>query len=312
MLPTVVHLYVLLFFMIKIVHSQPLCSCNQTDSDFASDISLIYYKCNNETPATVAYPITAPNGLLDVLEDKNRTIFYIFGYLQYPEDENVQLMMEALCDKRTDNVVLLDWSKYSGGTLETVFSNAEKVGDLYAQSIRLLVANGLDVSKIYTVAYSVGAHIAGFVRKCNGFKISRITALDPEYTVSYPNGCFLESNDAMWVDVIHTDMGGYGIPWTMGTPCIVNRGTRPQPGCLQLDDLPLNSIGVCSHQRSVELYAESKVYSCCPKFVVPQCSSAQYNSFSKCTKTIGIGYTATNDISGKVYVSYDPDNPDDK
>lgn len=83
----------------------------------------------------------------------------------------------ALCYGKTDNVVLLDWSKYSRGAYASVFRNAEKVGVLFAQSIRLLVDSGLDVSKIYIIAHSLGAHIAGFVGKCNVFKISRITGM---------------------------------------------------------------------------------------------------------------------------------------
>jgi len=147
-----------------------------------------------------------PQTLFNVLDDNKRTIFYIFGYMQYPKDSNVELMMEgivlyvgslrnqqgmmrinirllynyiilALCYKRTDNVVLLDWSKYSNGTYAIVVQNAEKVGSLFAQSIRLLVNSGLDIPKIYIVAHSLGAHIAGFVGKCNNFTIDRITGI---------------------------------------------------------------------------------------------------------------------------------------
>ncbi|XP_011873872.1 PREDICTED: lipase member H-like [Vollenhovia emeryi] len=304
MLPSVVHLYVLLFFMTKIMHCQSLCSCDIPDSDFASGIYLTYYKCNNETPDTIAYPITAPNDLLDVLEDK-RTIFYVFGYLQFPENPNVQLMMKALCYERTDNIVLLDWSKYSNGTYPIVFQRAEKVGSLFAQSIRLLVEKGLNISKIYIVAHSLGTHIAGFAGKCNSFKVPRITALDPANPIIYPIGCYLKSDDAMWIDVIHTDMGGYGIPWTMGTAdYVVNHGIRPQPGC-ELVGLPLSPTDVCSHQTSVEIYAESKYNS--STFDVKKCSFVQYIFFTDCTEPIGIGYTAAN-ISGTVYVSYVPIN----
>ncbi|KYQ60379.1 Cytochrome P450 9e2 [Trachymyrmex zeteki] len=178
--------------------------------------------------------------LLNVSDDNKRIIFYVFGYLQYPEDSNVQLMMEGLCYGRTDNIVLLDWSKYSNGSYSSVFRNAEKVGSLFAQSMQLLVDSGLDVSRIYIVGHSLGAHIAGFVSKCNAFKIPRITALDPANPVFYLLGCYLTPNDAEWVDVIHTDKGGYGTPTSMGTAdYYVNGGTRPQPGC-QFLGLPLS------------------------------------------------------------------------
>lgn len=50
---------------------------------------------NNETSGTIVYPITAPEEMLKVLEDK-RTIFYVFGHKQSPEDANVQLMMKGI------------------------------------------------------------------------------------------------------------------------------------------------------------------------------------------------------------------------
>lgn len=50
---------------------------------------------NKETPATIAYPIAAPQGLLKVLE-KKRTIFYAFGYMEQPEDDNVQIIIRGI------------------------------------------------------------------------------------------------------------------------------------------------------------------------------------------------------------------------
>ncbi|KYN02643.1 Pancreatic triacylglycerol lipase [Cyphomyrmex costatus] len=216
---------------------------NQTDLDFATGVNLIYYKCNSEIPATIAYPITVPQTLLNVLDTNKRVIFYIYGYLQYPEDSNVQLMMEALCYERTDNIVLLDWSKYSNGSYASVFRDAEKVGSLFARSLQLLVESGLDVSKIYIIGHSLGAHIAGYAGKCNAFKIPRITGLDPANPLFYLPGCYLTSKDAEWLDVIHTDKGGYGTPTSMGTAdYYVNGGTRPQPGC-QFLGVPLSNDG---------------------------------------------------------------------
>ncbi|XP_029665357.1 lipase member H-like [Formica exsecta] len=300
MLTPIIYLYFLLFLMTKIMHGQGnSCVCSQPDSDFAAGVNLVYYKCNHETPATIAYPITAPEEMLKVLEDK-RTIFYVFGYLQSPGDANVQLMMEALCYERTDNVVLLDWSKYSKGTYWSAFQNGEKVGALFAQSIRLLVNSGLDISKIYVVAHSLGVHIAGFAGKCNDLVIPRITGLDPANPLFYLFGCYLTPTDAAWIDIIHTDKGGYGTPTCMGTAeFYANGGTRPQPGC-KLIGLPLSKIDLCSHQRSVELYAESKRHS--TKFIAVQCPSYADYEESQCKNNLqtNIGYAAS-DVRGSFY-----------
>jgi len=76
-----------------------------------------------------------------------------------------------------DNIVLLDWSRHSNGSYITVFQNAEKVGRLFAESIRKFKNSSFDISKIYIVAHSLGTHIAGFVSKCNDFTIPRITGI---------------------------------------------------------------------------------------------------------------------------------------
>ncbi|KAL0117658.1 hypothetical protein PUN28_008810 [Cardiocondyla obscurior] len=288
--------YILLFFTISTVDGQSSCSCNLPNSDFASGINLLYYKCNNEIPATISYPITEPQSLLNVLDPNKRIIFYIFGYIQYPTHENVKLIINALCYGQTDNVVLLDWSIYSNGSYSTVFKNGEKVGRLFAQSIQLLVNSSADLSKIYIIGHSLGAHIAGIVGKCNSFKIPRITGLDPANPFFYPSGCYLRSNDAAWVDVIHTDMGGYGTLFSTGTAdYYVNGGYRPQPNC-SLISIPLSPQDLCSHQASVKVYADSKYKTA--TYDAEECASyTQYRLntiLNNCVKIvkIGIGYTA--------------------
>ncbi|CAL1676461.1 unnamed protein product [Lasius platythorax] len=298
---TPIYLYILLFLVTRISCGQESCLCDQPDSEFATGVNLVYYKCNNETPPTNIYPITEPQELLNVLDDK-RVIFYIFGFKQTANNSNVQLMMEALCYGRTDNVVLVDWSKYSNDFYPITFQHAEKVGSLFAQSIRLLVENGLNVSKIYVIGFSLGAHIAGYVTKCNNFVIPRITGLDPANPLFYPFGCYLKPTDATWIDVIHTDMGGYGTPYSVGTAeYYANSGTRPQPGC-KIINPPLTPADFCSHKRAVELYAESKLQQ--NEFIAVQCSWYIVYELGYCEGNLhtGVGYNAVN-VSGHFYFS---------
>jgi len=59
-----------------------------------------------------------------------------------------------------------------------------------------------------------------------------LVGLDPANPIFYPIGCYLRPKDAAWIDVIHTDKGGYGTDISMGTAEYnANSGTRPQPGC---------------------------------------------------------------------------------
>jgi len=80
--------------------------------------------------------------------------------------------------------------------------------------------------------------------------------LDPANPFFYFPGCYLTRNDAAWIDVIHTDMGGYGTPTSMGTAdYYVNDGIRPQPGC-KFFGLPLSDTGInnyCNYSIIISL-----------------------------------------------------------
>ncbi|EZA47990.1 Lipase member H [Ooceraea biroi] len=215
--------------------------------------------------------------------------------------------LAPLCYEDTDNVVLLDWSKYSmdifyGLTFET----AEGVGSLFAQSLQLLKDNEFNTSTIYIIGHSLGAHIAGLAGKCTNFTIPRITGkcvkllfigLDPANRLWYPTGCYLAPTDASWVDVIHTDMGVWGTPASMGTvEYYANTGHRLQPNCPTFSLLPegIAEVVLCPHELSNVIYAESKYYP--DKYVAVSCHSADSFLSGGCknnTKT-GVGYAASN------------------
>lgn len=93
-----------------------------------------------------------------------------------------------LCEGRTDNVVIIDWSKYSGAnstfTIETaffktieIFQNSEKIGRLLANCIEKLVNAGLKEDEIWLIGFSLGTNISGFPGKCSNIshKVFRIT-----------------------------------------------------------------------------------------------------------------------------------------
>ncbi|XP_011694913.1 PREDICTED: endothelial lipase-like [Wasmannia auropunctata] len=312
MLPSIVYSYILLCFMTWIKPGQPFffCSCNgNIDSKFANGINLVHYKCDG---TNTSYPITAPQDLLTVLDTK-RTIFYIFGYLQYPTHPNVQLMIKTLCKGGKDNVVLVDWSKYSNDTFyPLVFYNAQKVGKLFARSLEILVAAGLDSFKIYIIGFSVGAHVGGFAGKCNNFTIPRITGLDPANPfLSLCLGCYLSSDDAEFVDSMTSGMPVFGsFPFPrMATAHFLLNGGYSQPNCslisLLTDPTNLLPTVFCSHRRAVEVYAYSALNP--SKYNATLCSIPQLlnsciNKKDKCTgKQYLVGYNASN-VPGYFYV----------
>lgn len=72
----------------------------------------------------------------------------------------------------------------------------------------------------------------------------RLTALDPAFPAFYPDGVMMDhvcAKDAEFVDVIHTDAGGYGAPVRTGTVDFwPNGGKSVQPGCPRFAPIPLS------------------------------------------------------------------------
>ncbi len=69
----------------------------------------------------------------------------------------------------------------------------------------------------------------------------RISALDPAgpgFYIVLLGPKAINSNDANFVDVIHTDAGMLGAPFNTGTVDFwPNNGRRSQPGCVVLSDI---------------------------------------------------------------------------
>lgn len=71
-----------------------------------------------------------------------------------------------------------------------------------------LQEEGASLSSVHLIGVSLGAHLAGFVGANLKGKIGRITGLDPAgpmFTSATPDER-LDPTDAMFVDVLHTDM----------------------------------------------------------------------------------------------------------
>lgn len=76
----------------------------------------------------------------------------------------------------------------------------------------------------------------------------RITGLDPAFPQYYPISIggtkAISANDAVLVDIIHTDEGRYGTPFSTGTVDFwPNEGKRTQPGCPPGLHIPLSDKG---------------------------------------------------------------------
>ncbi|OXA44894.1 Lipase member H [Folsomia candida] len=159
-----------------------------------------------------------------------------------------------------------DLTKFNGSSLITVASayvqsvkNVPRVGARIAEFISFLIQNNvLSLNLVHVVAVSMGCHVSGEVgnhikKLYGGQPIARITGLDPagplfEGPISFRA---LEKWDAAFVDVIHTNLFGYGTTLVDGLANFYANGGITQPGC------PDGPVGTCSHGYSVDLYAAS-------------------------------------------------------
>lgn len=200
--------------------------------------------------------------------DVNRkTVLYIHGYIESSTSPTVRKIIDAYRKRATYNILILDWSTLADGLYPTAVRKSSELGPAIAEIFIDLFDKGLPHAKLHIVGHSLGAHLAGQIgrtinEKSDGFiTLERITGLDPAFPQYYPaigGAKAISEKDAVLVDIIHTDEGRYGTPFSTGTVDFwPNGGDRIQPGCPTGIHIPLSDKDLCSHQRSVTLWAES-------------------------------------------------------
>lgn len=173
----------------------------------------------------------------------------------------------------------MDWAR--GATLPNYVqaaANTQLVGKQLALLMRSMsVAYGVTptqlAANVHFIGFSLGAHIAGFAGNELNSSISRITGLDPAAPLfeGYSQRVRLDSSDAQFVDVIHTNgdgflRGGLGSYQSMGHVDFYPNGGRSQAGCNSvfigaLSDLITYSKtwsqSLCHHRRSFKYFVDS-------------------------------------------------------
>ncbi|RWS29182.1 Pancreatic triacylglycerol lipase-like protein [Leptotrombidium deliense] len=212
-----------------------------------------------------------------------------------------QEMVNALINYGDYNVFLIEWRNiipYGIATADLRIVAAE-----IANYIAFLAEHQFTRPEdVHLIGHSFGAQIAAYTGQGTP-NLGRISGLDParpNFQGLPPDGR-LSSDDALFVDVIHSDfnpVNSVGITDSVGHVDFYLNGASPQPGCFLRDRLfrgiedglkmkKLSSFvtqvvrynSMCSHQRSHELFLESIInskYGC--QFVGLRC--ADYESFA--------------------------------
>ncbi|KAH8341316.1 hypothetical protein KR059_002583, partial [Drosophila kikkawai] len=137
--------------------------------------------------------------------------------------------------------------------------NAKFVGRCLAQLLEKLVSERLVAHEdLHLIGFGLGAHVAGFTGLFmpKNLPLQRITALNPAKPLflGTDKDDKLDSTDALFVDVIHTDVLMLGLLEAVGhVDFYVNMGIS-QPNC---GDVSKITTHYCYHNRAVTYYAES-------------------------------------------------------
>ncbi|XP_018431050.1 PREDICTED: pancreatic lipase-related protein 2-like, partial [Nanorana parkeri] len=199
-----------------------------------------------------------------------KTIFIVHGMADRATDNWVSDMCHELLLAEDVNCIAVDWRRGSGNVLLYVqaANNGRLVGAEIAHFLRTLQVD-LDYPpcNVHIIGHSLGAHIAGEAgRRFPG--IRRVTALDPArpYFDGVDNEVRLDSSDAGFVDVIHTDTSritGVGIEKPIGHFDFYPNGGKLMAGCphkvtafLWNKDSLLETLA-CGHFRAFLYYTHS-------------------------------------------------------
>ncbi|XP_037868009.1 pancreatic triacylglycerol lipase isoform X2 [Bombyx mori] len=271
-----------------------------------NDIILRYYGKNSTVPTS--YRFSEVNRLLadPTFDPKRPTVLFAHGYVELATDESVLRIVRAYVQRGGYNILVLDWSNMAFGNYLLVSLDVPVTGKKAGKALLKLLKGGLSLKGLHLVGHSLGAHLLSFAAKAlaaKGFTVPRLTGLDPAYPGFYPPllAAHMSSEDADFVDVIHTDGGGFGAPSSTGHADFwPNGGQAKQPGCLSFT-VPLSNEDFCSHWRSWAFWAESVEGS---QFMSRKC--LDYDAFlrGQChdAPSVSMGLGATSELRGNFYL----------
>ncbi|XP_029659615.1 uncharacterized protein LOC115233379 isoform X2 [Formica exsecta] len=152
------------------------------------------------------------------------------------------------------NLIAVDWHRLATAPCYPMaVHNVPHVGDCLAQLVDRLRDYG--AADIHIIGFSLGAHVPAFAANVlRPYRLPRITGLDPAMPlfITVNKDEKLDSSDAEFVDVLHTNAFIQGKIEPSGHIDFYMNGGVNQPGCWEHG----NPFG-CNHHRAAEYFAES-------------------------------------------------------
>ncbi|XP_070537615.1 inactive pancreatic lipase-related protein 1-like [Ptychodera flava] len=196
------------------------------------------------------------------------TKFTIHGYTDDGLTAWAYDMAKALVERDDINAFSVNWRKGAGGiNYWQCAENARVAGaEVAAFMKQLRDQTGASFKDMHLIGHSLGAHVAGYAgERTPG--LGRITGSDPAQPLfEYKDPRVrLDSTDADFVDVIHTDGNsiftlGLGLFQPIGHIDFYPNGGKRQAGCAEDENSP--TYPNCDHSRSHKYIMESIVSDC--------------------------------------------------
>ncbi|XP_012545702.1 lipase member H-B [Bombyx mori] len=225
---------------------------------------------------------------------KRKTLLLAIGYLDSPSFP-ISMMFANEYEALGYNVIIIDNQRFSTVHYHLASRLMRPVGKLVAEVLVQLTDYGLDPSRLELLGFSLGAQTVSYIAKnfqtITGRNVSSIVALEPS------GPCFrtlvsddrLNPSDAGFVQVVHTNIDGYGMANRMGHVDFYVNGGEYQPSDINL--YPCTTT--CSHFRVLALWVAALKNP--GKFIGMKCDSVQqardaqcYNNKPLVTNTMGL------------------------
>lgn len=254
-----------------------------------NDISFQLFTRHNPTAHQVLVMGDDERLFASNMDFNSPTVIYFHAFMEQPADGSGIMVREAYMQRGDTNVIMVDAHRLEAGPWYfTAAQNTWYIGRFAAQFIDYLVTRGLNLNSTHLVGHSLGAQAAGVAGSAlKSGRVARLTGLDPALPLfsGLPLEQRLDTSDALFVDVIHTDAGIFGFKEPIGhVDFYPNGGQSPQPGCELEVVIPkhllLNKF-FCSHWRSYMFYTESVLRP--SAFVAVECPSWKAFAKGKCS-----------------------------
>ncbi|CAK9799555.1 Pancreatic lipase-related protein 2 [Anthophora quadrimaculata] len=268
----------------------------------------IFLRLYNKNNSFFDINIQHAEQLIPQLKSNEQLVLYIHGFKENADYEGPRIISKAYLEKTDHNVLAVDYREIADMSYLSSVALVGDVGKAIATALDTIVLSDVNATKVHIIGHSLGSQVAGSAARQTKFNVSRITGLDPAGPLFYLLNTHLSAADAQFVDIIHTDMGIYGLAMATGhVDFYVNGGFRPQPGCSTFASI-MSDLDLCSHHRSYKFYAESIIND---DFLGVKCTNKLliFRGICNQNEVAAMGYKTPSNTRGNYYLKTDAVSP---